>query len=241
MNLARRAQPWLGTLVEIAIGPDASAMQAAAFEAAFAAIANVHYAMSPQHPESDLAVFNAADLGALTPCGADTRKVLEAARTLGEASLGHFDITIGTGGLAAWRLEPLGLRKLKNGTRLDAGGIGKGYAVDQAVSALREAGISSGWVNAGGDLSVFGELELPVHIRSLDQPARTLPLTGLRHGALATSVLPMADGSLAHISVAAPECLWADALTKIVAYARPERSAALLARYHAQAWRHATF
>jgi len=63
----------------------------------------------------------------------------------------------------------------------------------------------------------------------------------LRDGALATSVLPRRHGGRAHITVAAPECLWADALTKVVAYATPQHSTALLARYHARAWQHATF
>jgi thiamine biosynthesis lipoprotein len=37
------------------------------------------------------------------------------------------------------------------------GGIAKGYAVDEAVTVLREEGIDSGFVNAGGDGYYFGE------------------------------------------------------------------------------------
>jgi len=40
--------------------------------------------------------------------------------------------------------------------QLDFGGIAKGYAVDQAVERLRELGIGSAIVNAGGDLRAFG-------------------------------------------------------------------------------------
>jgi thiamine biosynthesis lipoprotein len=39
---------------------------------------------------------------------------------------------------------------------LDLGGVAKGYAVDEAVRTLREGGIRSGIVNAGGDLRSFG-------------------------------------------------------------------------------------
>ena len=40
--------------------------------------------------------------------------------------------------------------------RIDLGGIAKGFAVDRALEALRGFGISSGMVNAGGDLAAFG-------------------------------------------------------------------------------------
>lgn len=39
---------------------------------------------------------------------------------------------------------------------LDLGGIAKGYAVDEAMRTLKENGISSGIVNLGGDIFVFG-------------------------------------------------------------------------------------
>ena len=237
----RRAQPWLGTLVEIAIAEAPHAEPGAAFDAAFARIAAVHETMSPQRPASDIARFNAAAAGTRLDCDAGTLAVLEAARQLSDASAEAFDITQGQGGLSGWQLRSPHLFKLDTASGLDLGGIAKGYAVDQAITALRDAGVTAGWVNAGGDLGVFGALELPIHIRSPDDPARTLPLVGLRDGALATSVLPRRHGGRAHITVAAPECLWADALTKVVAYATPQHSTALLARYHARAWQHATF
>jgi len=40
--------------------------------------------------------------------------------------------------------------------QLDFGGIAKGYAVDLAIARLRELGITSAIVNAGGDLRVMG-------------------------------------------------------------------------------------
>ena len=39
---------------------------------------------------------------------------------------------------------------------VDLGGIAKGYAVDEAVKALKDAGIESGFVNLGGDIYVLG-------------------------------------------------------------------------------------
>ena len=239
--LLQRAQPWLGTKLELCIAEaEPSADCNAAMAAAFAVVAHIHNSMSPQVAASDIARFNTAAAGEQIACAPATLQVLRAARELAEASDGAFDISLGSGGLDAYSLTDTAVRKRCTATRLDLGGIAKGYAVDAAVEALQAAGVKAGWVNAGGDLRVFGALDLPVHIRSLTNASHSLPLVALRDGALATSVLPLADGSTAHISVAAPQCLWADALTKVVAYA-PTVSDALLARYHSQAWRHAPF
>ncbi|MBC8551561.1 MAG: FAD:protein FMN transferase [Candidatus Brocadiales bacterium] len=42
------------------------------------------------------------------------------------------------------------------GTRIDLGGIGKGYAVDRAASVLKENGISSALINFAGNIYTFG-------------------------------------------------------------------------------------
>jgi FAD:protein FMN transferase len=231
----RRAQPWLGTLVDIqCAGGDAST----ALEAAFAAIARVHARMSPQLPDSDLARFNAAHAGTAIDCGVDTVVVLQASRALAEQSDGIFDPTQGYGGLAGWSLTGHRLHKHHREARLDLGGIAKGYAVDLAIAALQDRGCTRGVVNAGGDLRVFGPLEWPIHIRHPDAPAHTQPLLMLRDGAFATSWLPLPGGGQTCVSVGAPQCLWADALTKIVAYTPAAQSAALLARYDAYPFHH---
>ncbi len=67
---------------------------------------------------------------------------------------------------AAWKrlpsdqaviLEKDGLTiRTPEGTRIDLGGIAKGYAADRAAEAMKKAGVSSGLVNAGGDIATFG-------------------------------------------------------------------------------------
>jgi FAD:protein FMN transferase len=42
------------------------------------------------------------------------------------------------------------------GMRIGFGGIGKGYAADRARSVLQNRGVTSGIVNASGDLAVWG-------------------------------------------------------------------------------------
>ena len=45
----------------------------------------------------------------------------------------------------------------KRGMRVDLGGIAKGHIIDRGVDVLREAGIQSGIIEAGGDLRIFGK------------------------------------------------------------------------------------
>jgi thiamine biosynthesis lipoprotein len=144
----------------------------------------------------------------------------------------------GEGWVGAAHAQEHRLRKNNPETRLDLGGIAKGYAVDCAVEALQARGIQQGWVNAGGDLRVWGGWDFPIHIRHRADASKATPLLALKDGAFATSVLPLSDGGSIHVSVAAPRCLWADALTKVVAYAPPALSQQLLARYDARPFIH---
>ncbi len=43
------------------------------------------------------------------------------------------------------------------GSRLDLGGIAKGYAVDRGAALLKQAGVAGAIINAGGDIRVLGE------------------------------------------------------------------------------------
>ena len=75
--------------------------------------------------------------------------------------------------------------RLARPVRITLDGIAKGYAVDCAIAALKRAGVSSGWINAGGDLRVFGDMALPVSQRRTDGSTRSLG--ALQNAALATS------------------------------------------------------
>ena len=236
----RRARPLLGTLVEVglcAAGPDADA----AAESAFAAIHEVQRCLSRFDVDSDIARFHALPAGQSLRLRPATRAVLAAAAELHGASEGDFDISLGSAP-RGWRLEGDELHKLDAGARLDAGGIAKGHAVDLAVSALLERGCAAGWVNAGGDLRAFGDVEVPVLLRD-EITGGVRRFATLQQGAFATSHFDRGSRATlthrrrAHVSVAAPQCLWADALTKIVAI-RGDTDDPVLARYQASAWLH---
>ena len=137
---------------------------------------------------------------------------------------------------------------------VDLGGIAKGFAVDRAIEALKDNGVVAGMVNAGGDLRIFGQASQVIHVRHPAEPTRFAGAVRLRDRAMATSgiyferrkhrrnyVGPLLDGrtgrfgrKLISVSVAAAECIVADALTKIV-FSLREKAAGLLVRYHADA------
>jgi thiamine biosynthesis lipoprotein len=264
--MIRRAQPWLGTLVEVSIeamggvAPDPqnpADLQAAnqAINLAFAQIGQVHRLMSFHDASSDVSRFNRADVGELLPVGHHTWSVLQLAQQISAASDGIFNIACAPR-LVAWdclpspasarpTYEPSAVvldceadsmvRKLAAGW-IDLGGIAKGYAVDLAVKALRAAGVSSACVNAGGDLRVLGDSAWPVAIRDPLAPFRTAKTVQQGEGAMATSaayfsakrhvgqqVCALVDGrngeplpGNSSITVQAPRCAVADALTKVV-------------------------
>lgn len=254
-GFTRRARPLMGTLVEV--GCDGGSA-----DAAFDAVAAVQACMSRFEAGSDIGRFNAMGEGAIE-VHACTAFVLRCAAQLQAASHGVFDVSLGSGP-QGWRLGGTVLHKLQPGTRLDLGGIAKGHAVDLALAALRAGGAQRGWVNAGGDLAVFGDLALPLRLRD-EARGGVHDFGRLSDGAAATSaygpglrsVLVMTLGARAradaapctaactdeparaHVTVLAPSCLWADALTKVCAAGMGSAALAdLLAAHGAQAWRH---
>jgi thiamine biosynthesis lipoprotein len=241
----RRAQPWLGTVVEV--GVPAGGKAETALAAAFATIARAQACLSRFDPHSDVARLHALPAGGQMRVHTITREVLVAARELQTASAGLFDISLGSAP-DGWRLNDDCLTRLDEQLHIDLGGIGKGHAVDLAVAALTGQGCDAGWVNAGGDLRVFGDVELPIRLRD-DAAGGARDFATLRDGAFASSAFgrgcrsQLAGGAaasaagMARISVAAPRCLWADALTKVVA-ASGDITHPLLARCGAQAWWH---
>lgn len=250
-----RAQPWLGTLVEVAL-PPAEANEAR-FATAFAAVAHVHHRMNAHDPASDLSRIARSAHRRAVVVDRQTAIVLRKAQALTVSTHGRFDATVpdrrgGHGTLAALRFEPGRRVRTSAPTRIDLSGIAKGHAVDAAVDALRAVGASAGHVNAGGDLRVFGAgAWLPVRVRLPQDPAQTLPLFHLHEAAVATSAAYFredAAGALldprrrrhrpyaGSFTVVAPTCALADALTKVVAL-QPWRTAAWLSRDRAHAFR----
>ncbi len=169
----------MGTTAEIeAAGPTEASL---ALAAAFSALTRVDEAMSLWRP-SELQRLN--DAGEGQPSHV-LRVVLESALEIAAVSGGAFDPSVeplvragGGLGQSPLKLSPderaallarVGYRKvhldpdsgsvrLDPGTRLDLGGIAKGYAADLALAALRSAGVDTGFVSLGeSTLGVFGK------------------------------------------------------------------------------------
>jgi thiamine biosynthesis lipoprotein len=241
--LLRRARPALGTLVELGARGLPAEETLAAFAKGWAALEMVERAISRFDPRSDIYRFNALAENQSLAIDFETLFVLREAAELMHESDGLFDITQGTGP-RDWSIgDDARLYKHSARVRIDLGGIGKGYAIDRAFEALHAALDGAPcWVNAGGDLRVSG-VEVPVHLRD-ESAGGVRPWMILKDGALATSWFgPGARSQLAgngqarHVSVTAPRCWNADALTKVVALSG-KIDAPILTRHGATAWLH---
>jgi thiamine biosynthesis lipoprotein len=266
-----RAQPWLGTLVEVAL-PFGEASEPA-FAAAFDEIATVQRLMSAHDPHSDVRQITRFAHRRAVQVDARTYEVLTLADELAKLSGDRFAVTVAPAlarlgllpagaaphvdsGPLRYRLvlEGAGRVRATGPVAIDLGGIAKGYAVDRAVAALRARGVTRGIVNAGGDLCAWTDDPddwTPIRVRRPDAPTRTIVLCTLHNVAAATSasyfqpygqpaiVNPRSGRSAqlpGSITVIAPTCALADALTKLVALA-PRESPRWLQHYSASALR----
>ncbi len=140
---------------------------------------------------------------------------------------------------------------------MDLGGIAKGYAVDCAGQLMRDFwGKKSftGIVNAGGDLKSWGDrvflsaVKIPIGetsvLKSFKAKSIAIATSSVRVGLGADDLTLSAHVKMPSrefltdsltVTVFAKECLWADALTKIVLLASPTLAARCLSLYNARA------
>ncbi len=217
-TVVTRAQMQMGTLVKItAVARDESGAQAAA-TAGFAEIHRLEELLSTWIPTSELSRVNA--LAGVMPVSVshDTMTVVQGAIQVAELTDGGFNIAIGPA-VEAWnviegRRVPTGseldaLRPVvdltsvhvdaraqtifleKAGMRIDVGGIGKGYAADQAVLAMKKAGAVAGVVALSGDIKTFGRLPggrtFPVGIQHPRKEGEVLAFIDLEDEAISTA------------------------------------------------------
>jgi thiamine biosynthesis lipoprotein len=208
------AQAHMGTEFRVVFYAYDPEVAAKASVAAFERIARLDATMSDYARTSELNAVCRQAGGAPVPVSEDLFRVLARSHELSARTKGAFDVTCGpvvrlwrharrTGempdrtrlaealGLVGYeklRLDP-GERSVslaKAGMQLDLGGIGKGYAADEALAALRRFGIRSALVAAGGDIAVGaappGERGWRISIAPLE-PARSMPPQVLLHDA----------------------------------------------------------
>ena len=173
-------RPLMGTLATITIFAESSEQANSAFEAAFARGEEINQVASDYLPNSELTLFNTAQVDEWQDTSNDLLTMVSYGLELAELTEGSYDPTLGTmthlwretkkarklpkaatidsaRALAGWELieadfENHRLRKRKDGVRLDLGGLAKGYASDVMLEALNKQGIQRALVAVGGDI-----------------------------------------------------------------------------------------
>lgn len=162
---------------------------------AFAEIARIENVLEPLKGNGYLQRVNSGPAGTWWEMNPDVRAVLERSRHFYFLFGGAFDPTIGpakwlwdfeNGGRIPGRAELSAAIKLVDlrsvevrgnrfrltipGSKLDFGGIAKGYAVDRMAAVLRENGVETALINAGGNIITIGR-----------KPDRSEWMIGVRH------------------------------------------------------------
>lgn len=178
-----REEPIMGTRVFVQLWSDDSVLATGLMQQVMAEMERINQLMSPYKQNSELAQIN--DLAAQKPVVVSTElfNLIVKANHYSDVSDGAFDITFASLGHRfnyrehlkpdeQSRVEATGLidyRQLrldpkhstiafgKPGMRVDLGGIAKGYAVDNAIAILRQAGIQHAIITAGGDSRLLGD------------------------------------------------------------------------------------
>ncbi|MBE0645498.1 MAG: FAD:protein FMN transferase [Bacteroidetes bacterium] len=206
-----RTQIALGTLIEVQVrGLDREAADAA-INAAFAEVRRVDTLFSTYKPESPVWKLNhGSDTLVMLPDEVYT--VLLRCDTLWRRSKGAFDVAVQPL-IEAWGFDgenpavpsdavlQVALRnsgwnhitldadrtvRKPNGAGVNFGAIAKGYAVDRAVTVLRDRGVSEALVNAGGEIRATGG-SWQVGIQHPRSPSELLAVVDPQGRAIATS------------------------------------------------------
>jgi len=216
--VVKRTQMQMGTLVSITVVASNKEIAQAAATAGFAEIRRLEELLSTWIPTSELSRVNTSAGVMPVSVSPETMTVVQGAIRIAEMTDGGFNIAIGPA-IEAWSVtdgqriptesESDALRPLvdlqavhadarkqtifleKAGMRIDVGGIGKGYAADQAVEALRRAGASAGVVALSGDIKTFGQLpggkRFPVGIQHPRKEGSVLAWIDLEDEAISTA------------------------------------------------------
>jgi thiamine biosynthesis lipoprotein len=187
----------------------------------FDRVAELNQIFSDYLPESEVNDLARAPVGEAIPVSDDLFRIFDLAKQLSEETKGAFDVTAGPL-VRLWRMsrknqklptpEQIARAKARTGSDLldldpvartvtkrsggmlfDLGGIAKGYAADEALSLLKEAGYSRSLVAASGDIVVGdappGKAGWRIGIETLDvgAPLENLDTVTLVNQAISTS------------------------------------------------------
>lgn len=276
-----QSQPHMGVEFEVVLYAPDRATAEKGLAAAFDRIKKLDETLSDYRDESELSQLSASSLHGLEVKVSDELwQILSASRALSARTEGAFDITIGPlsklwrrarrqrelpsqeqidKALAAVGYQHLQLnpqmktaKLLRPQMRLDAGGIAKGYAAEEALIALRKLGITRALVRASGDIAAGdappGENGWRIGVAPLDPDQTPTRFLLLKNAAVSTSGDArqhlIVDGkryshlidprtgygisSRSSVTVIAPHGIDADSLASAVSILGPEKGLKLI-------------
>jgi FAD:protein FMN transferase len=193
LNIPRYSHHAMATLFEVMISGENQEYAAQAASAAFEEIDRLESELSRFLPNSDISRINNLPPGGFTPVSETTFECLAISRRCWEETRGAFDITL-QGMMEDLLLDESSLvvGAGKRAPQLDLGAVGKGYAVDRALSLLKEWGIPSALVHGGtSTASAYGGVEgssgWPLTISSFADRTVTLKTLVLKDEAVSGS------------------------------------------------------
>lgn len=255
-------KPFLGTFVEIGVEADHDDCEASVNHA-FDKIKDVHEKLSFQDAQSELSILNGSH-GKAVVLSRLSVNAIKLAKVMTLYSNNYFNCTVGNyfknenfvnknpdSKLFAGSSNDICISgnqvKLRRNITLILDGIAKGFAVDLAVRSLTNSGIKFGWVNAGGDLRVFGDIAWPIYIKNIHGQIEKSLL--LKNAAIATSNVSSELGdrypsrfisthshpsNIGTWSVLSRSAWRADALTKVAANAPSNEKEAIIKKLGGQ-------
>jgi thiamine biosynthesis lipoprotein len=184
-NLHRRSLRLMGNMFSLSIVADEEEYATHCLDAAIAEIQRIERLLTTFDEKSQTNQINAHAGISPVPVDTEVFELIKRTIGISKLTQGAFDITYGSIDKSLWNFnsnmtelpDPATARKMvklidynnivldeekhsvflrHRGMRIGFGGIGKGYAADRARDVLKALGISSGIVNAAGDLTVWG-------------------------------------------------------------------------------------
>ena len=209
-------QQKMGTRVEIQLWAESDAAARPLLAAGMAEFDRIESWMSTYREDSEISRVNRLAAREPVKASAELYGIVQRSLEMSVLSDGAFDITFDSVGklydfragvhpdAAAIRkslpaidyrhvlLDPVAstIRFSQEGTRINLGGIGKGYACDRVADLIRKAGVRSGRINAGGDTRLIGDRQgqpWMVGIRDPDAADRWVTRLALDNEAISTA------------------------------------------------------
>jgi len=209
----------MGTIVRIDVCPGVEETKEgkSAYKKAWKRLEDIAWRMNVMDARSDVAKINNST-GDPVLIGADTHIVLEHSQKYSRETKGAFDVTVWPL-INLWQqsaksntfptlekiqkaqsaIGPNNIQLLPNnfvqrtnpGTKIDLGGIAKGYAIDETAQIFRDHNINNFFIDAGGDVFVggqncFGQL-WRVGIRDPRNKSKIIDVIEVTDAAVATS------------------------------------------------------